>query len=222
MTTNKRQTTKQATVKPAPNFDDLDGLEELIRGTFLDFLSRGGYDTNNLQELTKIKHNTFDCAMIEVYKTLFKPQTKQIDNKASIIPYEDIDVLERIANTYISLCALCDVDSTLQGFGFLTGLVQDTINRWSKDELNPARSEIVKRIQKTRQGMIESKLSDHPIGTTALANNSQSLGMLWARNNAQLQSQKAVYIIPADSTRGLPSVPAAGENLPQIIEDGTI
>ena len=59
----------------------------------------------------------------------------------------------------------------------------------------------IKSITENRQGMIENKLSDHPIGTTALANNSASLGMMWARNNQPVLAQKAVYILPAEQTR---------------------
>lgn len=213
-----------ATAKHKMNTRIFDGdhIEEDIRGAFFGILSRGGIDTNDMSALAKLRHNQFDGVLLQVFDLLYKPNGSLPDNKRSIIPFDDIDTLRRFIDIYISLCTLTDNDSTLQGFSFLTGIDQQTLWRWSTDELNPERSYLVKRITETRQGMIESKLSDHPIGTTALANNSTSLGMLWARNNAQLQSQKAVYIIPADSTRGLPSVPAAGESLPQIVEDGTI
>ncbi len=219
MATTKRQTTKPNT---EPQAVDLDHLEENIKGAFVNFLARGQVDVNNLDALAKVRHNTFDSGMIEVYNQLFRPDKPQPDNKKSLLPYDDLTVIETVVDVYISLCALCDVDSTIHGFSLLTGINENVLKRWQDDELNPARSGFIKRIAQNRIAGIESKLSDHPIGTTALANNSTSLGMLWARNNAQLQSQKAVYIIPADSTRGLPSVPAAAENLPPIIEDGTI
>ena len=218
MATTKRQTEPNT----EPQAVDLDHLEENIKGAFVNFLARGQVDVNSLDALAKVRHNTFDSGMIEVYNQLFRPDKPQPDNKKRLLPYDDLTVIETIVNVYISLCALCDVDSTIHGFSLLTGINENVLKRWQDDELNPARSGFIKRIVQNRIAGIESKLSDHPIGTTALANNSTSLGMLWARNNAQLQSQKAVYIIPADSTRGLPSVPAAGENLPPIIEDGTI
>ena len=205
-----------------PQAVDLDHLEENIKGVFFDTLSRGGIDPNDLTALTKIKHNQFDGVLRQVYNQLFKPSTTLKDNKYSLLPYDDVDVINHLIDIYFELCDLCDIDSTARGFCCMTGFNEFVLTRWKEDELNPARSQAIKRIAQNRIAGIESKLSDHPIGTTALANNSTSLGMLWARNNAQLQSQKAVYIIPADSTRGLPSVPAAGENLPQIVEDGTI
>jgi hypothetical protein len=185
---------------------DGDNIEDDIRGVFFDVLTRGGIDTNDIGALAKLRHNQFDGVLLQVFDTLYKPNGSLPDNKRSIIPFDDIDTLRRFVDVYISLCTLTDNDSTLQGFSFLTGIDQQTLWRWSNDELNPERSYLVKRITETRQGMIESKLSDNPIGATALANNSKSLGMMWSRNTAQLQNTKAVYIIPAEKSRpGLPN-----------------
>ena len=185
---------------------DLEHLEENINGVFFSVLSKGGIDTNDMNALAKLKHNQFDGVLLRVYDELFKPDRTLDNNQKSLLPYDDIDVLTRLVNVYIRLCAITDNDSTLQGFSFLTGIDAWTLSRWSSDELNPARCGLVKRITETRQGMIESKLSDNPIGATALANNSKSLGMMWSRNTAQLQNTKAVYIIPAEKSRpGLPN-----------------
>ena len=185
---------------------DGEHLEEDIKGVFFDILSRGGIDTNDMTALSKLKHNQFDGVLLQVFDTLFKPNGSLPDNRRSIVPYDDLDVLERLVNIYISLCALTDNDSTLQGFSFLVGVYKGVLWQWANDDLNPQRKDLVKRITETRQGMIESKLSDNPIGATALANNSKSLGMMWSRNTAQLQNTKAVYIIPAEKSRpGLPN-----------------
>jgi hypothetical protein len=185
---------------------DLDNIEENIRGSFFAFLSRGGVDVNNIQELQKLKHNTLDCALYAVFDDLFKPSKNLPDNKRSLIPYDDNSVLTRLVDVYIRLCNLTDNDSTMRGFSALTGIDDNTLWKWERDELNPERREIVKRITRNRVDMIENKLSDNPIGATALANNSKSLGMMWSRNTAQLQNTKAVYIIPAEKSRpGLPN-----------------
>ena len=201
---------------------DIENLEENIKGVFFDILERGGVDINSIDALQKVKHNPFNAVLMSIYDALFKPNGTLPNNQLSILPYGENEILEKMVDIYISLCSITDNDSTIQGFCFLYGIKNDTVTQWMRDELNPERMGIIKKIVHNRVDMIENKLSDHPIGTTALANNSTSLGMLWARNNAQLQSQKAVYIIPADATRGLPASTEIGGNLPQIIEDGTI
>lgn len=180
---------------------NLDTLEQDINGVFLDFLRRGGVDVDNLDAMAKVKHNTFDRTLQAVYDTLFRPDKTLINNQKTLLPYDDNNVLENIINIYIKLCNYTDNDSTIQGFSCLTGFDKATLNRWGSDELNPARCNLIKSITENRQGMIENKLSDHPIGTTALANNSASLGMMWARNNQPVLAQKAVYILPAEQTR---------------------
>ena len=180
---------------------NLDTLEQDINGVFLDFLRRGGVDVENLDAMAKVKHNTFDRALQAVYDALFKPDKGLENNQKSLLPYNDNAVLNNIINIYIKLCNSTDNDSTIRGFCCLTGYDDNSVYAWIGDELNPERRDIIKRIQKSRVDMIENKLSDHPIGTTALANNSASLGMMWARNNQPVLAQKAVYILPAEQTR---------------------
>lgn len=180
---------------------NLDTLEQDINGVFLDFLRRGGVDVENLDAMAKVKHNTFDRALQAVYDTLFRPDKTLENNQLSLLPYDDNKVLNNLINIYIRLCNTTDNDSTIRGFCCMTGFDNNTIWGWSRDELNPERMGAVKRITESRVEMIENKLSDHPIGTTALANNSASLGMMWARNNQPMIAQKAVYILPAEQTR---------------------
>jgi hypothetical protein len=180
---------------------NLDTLEQDINGVFLDFLRRGGVDVDNLDAMAKVKHNTFDRALQAVYDTLFRPDKNLENNQLSLLPYDDNKVLNNLINIYIRLCNTTDNDSTIRGFCCLTGYDDNSVYTWIGDELNPERRDIVKKIQKSRVDMIENKLSDHPIGTTALANNSASLGMMWARNNQPVLAQKAVYILPAEQTR---------------------
>lgn len=184
-----------------PSIVNLDNLEKDITGAYLAFLHKGGIEVENLDAMTKVKHNTHDRALMFVYDTLFRPDANQRNNQQSLLPYDDNNILKQLVNIYYKLCLATDNDCTVQGFCCLTGFEDQTIKRWSVDELNPERCGIVKSLYEKRQGMIENKLSDHPIGTTALANNSASLGMMWARNNQPVLAQKAVYILPAEQTR---------------------
>ena len=184
-----------------PNKVDFEHLEENIKGCFFSFLERGGVDVENLDALARVKHNTFDCALMAVFEKLFKPEKNQPNNQRSLLPYNDNIILQQLVDIYFKLCNLTDNDSTLQGFERLTGFDYVTLARWEGDELNPERCAIVKSIVKNRQGMIENKLSDHPIGATALANNSESLGLKWAVNSAPKISSVTAFVLPGEGVR---------------------
>ena len=49
--------------------------------------------------------------------------------------------------------------------------------------------------------MIENKLSDHVIGATALANNSEELGLKWTAKNAQAITKNTVFVLPGEAVR---------------------
>ena len=100
----------------------------------------------------------------------------------------------------------------------MTGYDRQTLQLWNDDELNPERFLMFKSAKKERQNMIENKLSDHPIGVTALANNSKELGLNWTRNTAQAVGKTAVFIIPGEQTKNaLPGSMARG--LPEVVTE---
>ena len=199
-----------------PSTVDLDHLEENINGEFLRFLSNGGVDVQNLDALAKVKHNTFDRALCHVGDTLFRADKRSWCNKQSLLPYDDVNILKQIIDIYYKLCNSTDNDCTLLGLSNLTAFEYSTVKMWSTDELNPKRLDLLKTLQKKRQDMIENKLSDQTIGTVALANNSQSLGLNWAKNSAPQVSKNTVYILPGEQARqGLP-----GQGLQEISKDG--
>ena len=195
-----------------PSTVDLDNLEQNINGEFLRFLAAGGVDVQNLEALTKVKHNTFDRALCHVGDTLFRADKRSWCNKQSLLPYDDVEILKRIINIYYRLCSSTDNDCTLLGLSNLTAFEYSTIKMWCTDELNPQRLDLLKGLQKKRQDMIENKLSDQTIGTVALANNSKSLGLEWARSSGGQIAKSTVFILPGEQARQAVS----GGNLAQI------
>ena len=183
-----------------PSTVDLEHLEENITGAYLAFLRAGGINADNLEALTKIKHNTHDRSLCYVYDKLFKPDRNLKDNKKSLLPYDN-ETIERMVDIYYKLCLATDNDCTIQGYLCLTGIDNQTLARWREDKLNPERCETLKRLCTMRQGMIENKLSDSTIGALGLANNSESLGLKWAQNSIPQNNNITAYILPGEAAR---------------------
>ena len=205
-----------------PSTVDLENLEENITGVFLDYLRKGGVDTENLDAIAKIKHNTFEAALISVQMTLFKADKKQITNQLSLLPYNDNEILERLVNIYINLCTMCNKSTGLYGFSSLTGYYYNTIKQWYGDELNPVRMSLLKRIAENRQHLHINRMQDTPLGDVAVANNDTELGLVWAKNSAQAVGKTAVFIIPGEQTKNaLPAGIARGitESIPETMQE---
>lgn len=184
-----------------PKSVDLEHLEENIKGAFLAFLSDGGVDVDNFEAITKIKHSTFESALRHVYKKLFQPDHTQLNNQLSLLPYDDLEVLDRLITIYNDLCMMCDKTNGLYGFSSLTGYALRTLEGWAVDELNPARMQQVKKLTETRKHLFRNMLSDDRTGRIVLANNDRELGLEYERSKAQEINKATVYILPGEGMR---------------------
>ena len=184
-----------------PSSVDLEHLEENINGEFMKFLQSGGIDTNNFSELAKIKHNTFEAALIHVYKTLFKPDTTQINNQLSLLPYNDNNIFNKLIDIYINLCTMCDKSNGYEGFCTLTGYSSRKIQYWKEDELNPERMRALEKLQKNRQHLLINRLQDNIVGAVAVANNAEEVGLMWAQKSTPQIQNNTVYLMPGESIR---------------------
>lgn len=200
-----------------PSSVDLDNLEQNINGLFLEFLAKGGIDVNDYQAISKIKHNTFEAALIYIYNNLLKPDKNLINNQRSLLPYNDNNILNNIADIYIHLCTMCDKSTGIEGFNKLTGIGSETLRIWSMDELNPERMGIINKIRQNNKHIITNRLQDTPLGSVAVANNSEEVGLMWSKNNQAITTQNNTYILPGESVKNklLAEMP---EELPQSVD----
>lgn len=190
---------------------NLGTLEEDITGTFLEFLKKGGVDVNDFTSLAKVKHNTFDRALMYVCDVLFKADRGQINNQKSLLPYDNLEVIKELWYIYYKLCTITNNDCTLKGYANMTGYDYSTLKMWAVDELNPDRLAFFKTCVKDRQTMVTNKLSDSDFGNVALANNDKELGFEWAKNGAHQVTKSTVFILPGEQARReLPGQNAAG------------
>lgn len=183
---------------------DYEHLEENIKGAFLEFLKKGGFDVNSIEELGRLRHNPFCAALTYVGDKLFRSDQRGT-GKHSLLPYtwnnDNIYILNNIINIYINLCYLTDNDCSMSGLCCLTAYEHSILYKWRSDKLNPLAMEELQNVRKLRQEMVEHKLSDHPIGNTALANNSEELGLKWTVNNQQNITKNTVFVLPGERVK---------------------
>lgn len=154
------------------------------------------YDVNSQKQ---ISHNLLTRAFVEVYDTLFKPSKGMINNQRSIIDYNDVDMLQVIANKYIDICLLLNKSLGLMPFSLLTGIHVTTLMQWRDNpELNPARTEVIKHIVECHKMEQIGLLNGAPVGALAVANNDHETGLEWSKNQLQQLTTNAVYLIPSE------------------------
>lgn len=121
------------------------------------------------------------ACLMDVYKHVFKPPYKLVNNLKSVIDPRDVDTLDAVLDKYIILCSKYGREVSIIGFSHLTGLTTDTIhsfksteyrdtnekylsdykyNSYSVEELKRKRLDIYKKITENHENSIRTKLFD--------------------------------------------------------------
>lgn len=159
-----------------------------------------GVDNSNEKKPRYISHNEVNYVLRQVYRKLFKPDKPLYNNQNSKINYNDVEVLNELANVFIDICSTFNKSLGLVSFSYLTGIDVETMRDWTIDGAagNPARLRIIKRIQTEHKAAHIALLNEAPVGALAVANNDRETGLEWAKQNAQLTAEKQVFILPSE------------------------
>lgn len=163
-----------------------------------DFLVINNID-NDYKSLVNIKHQTINYMLSYIYEQLFKPNHNLKNNQKSIIDYDDIELLQVLANKYINICQRFNKSLGLMSFSYFVGIDYTTLYKWlNEKESNPNRFYILKSIQESHKAAQISLLNDSPVGALAVANNDPETGLEWSKQQAQLTAQSQVFILPSE------------------------
>lgn len=125
-------------------------------------------------DINKLTSNNLLAISNHIYKTLFKPQTTIKNNQKCNIPYNEynfktlLDIYSHIALDYNAL-------PSLYTFSCLTGIQEETL----RDYVTDAGQVMVK----SRKEYLINRLNENNIGVMTLANNEQSIGLMYNRQN---------------------------------------
>lgn len=163
-----------------------------------DFLVINNID-NDYKSLVNIKHQTINFMLSYIYEQLFKPNHNLKNNQKSIIDYDDIELLQVLANKFINICQRFNKSLGLMSFSYFVGIDYTTLFRWlNEKESNYNRYYILKSIQESHKAAQISLLNDSPVGALAVANNDPETGLEWSKQQAQQLAQNQVFILPSE------------------------
>ena len=183
---------------PKENYINIDTIEQQIDECINDFLDENGIE-RDYKSITSIKHSTINYMMSYIYKRLFKPNKTLCNNQKSYVDYNNIELLQVLANKFINICQRFNKSQGLMSFSYMIGCDYHTLTKWlNEKESNPKRYAVLKTIQESHKEQQISLLNDSPVGAMAVANNDSETGLEWSKQQAQQIAQNAIYILPSE------------------------
>ena len=132
------------------------------------YIQEFGYDA------ARLTSNNLLAVCIQVYYDVFKPQKDLFTNKKCNIPYNKNNI-EKLINIYTDLAFKYNCLPSMFTFSKLTGIDDETIN----DYVTVASS----RLNNIRKEYLINRLNESTLGIVTLANNEQSIGLMYNRQN---------------------------------------
>lgn len=183
---------------PKENYINIDTIEQQIDECINDFLNENGID-RDYKSITSIKHSTINYMMSYIYKRLFKPNKTLCNNQKSYVDYNNIELLQVLANKFINICQRFNKSQGLMSFSYMIGCDYHTLTKWlNEKESNPKRYAVLKTIQESHKEQQISLLNDSPVGAMAVANNDTETGLEWSKQQALQIASNAVFLLPSE------------------------
>nr|DAI88266.1 MAG TPA: hypothetical protein [Caudoviricetes sp.] len=186
-------------VKRTDNTININTIENDIDNCIESFLNEMNID-RDYKSLVNIKHSTVNYMFSYIYEHLFKPDHNLPNNQKSLVDYNDVELLQVLADKFINICQRFNKSLGLMSFCYMIGVRYSTVALWlnSDKELNPKRFEVLKNIQESHKAQQIALLNDSPVGSMAVANNDTETGLEWQQKQQQAISQNTVYILPSE------------------------
>lgn len=186
---------------PKDKYIDINTICDQIDECINDFLNEMQID-RDYKSITSIKHSTVNYMMSYIYKRLFKPNITLCNNQKSYVDYNNIELLQVLADKYISICQRFNKSLGVMSFGYMIGVNYSTLYNWMNDKSNEPlslkRLEVIKSIQENHKVQQIALLNESPVGVLAVANNDVETGLKWAANNVQQITNNTVYYLPSE------------------------
>lgn len=183
---------------PQEKYINIATVSQDIDNCIVDFLRINGIE-NDYKTLVTLKHQTINYMFRYIYKRLFKPDTTLCNNQKSYVNYNDMELMQVLADKFLEICERFNKSLGLISFANMIGCDYSTVSLWVSDkESNPQRFEILQRIREGHKAAQVAILNDSPVGALAVANNDNETGLNWSRQQALEQANNAVFLIPSE------------------------
>lgn len=178
---------------------DINTISQQIDNCVISFFNNYNINIYDMKDIRTVTHNLLNLCFRDIYKNLFKPSKPMINNQRSIIDYNDVELLQVLADKFIEICQHFNKSLGLMSFSFMLGVDYRTVYNWLHDETsNPKRFLVLKSVQECHKLAQVSLLNDTPVGALAVANNDTETGLEWSKNNLQQLNGNTVYLIPSE------------------------
>ena len=185
--------------------DTIDNIE--VYESDIDLYIKLFCEENNISCINDISQSVYNAMLRYVYKHCFmgtdKLKSKRLystsDRIRSNYNAYDIDICYSLCDHYIYLCQLYDKEISIVGYSTLTGIEQNTIYSWGKEDqrktLSSKSCEIYKKLVSMRENSLSDKLSSgkgNPVGILAILNhcyNWAGVGNMEERKPQQISLQ---------------------------------
>jgi hypothetical protein len=168
-----------------------------------EFLTINGIE-NDYKTLVSVKHSTINYMFSYIYERLFKPDHNLPNNQKSLIDYNDVELLQVLADKFNSICQRFNKSLGVMSFCYMVGVRYDTVYSWLHNpESNPERIKVIKSIQENHKVQQIALLNDTPVGALAVANNDVETGLNWSANQVQQITNNTVYYLPSERSNKL-------------------
>lgn len=139
-------------------------------------------EEQKIEDIKKESQNVWNGCLLYINRHVFKGTDKLKTNKYIFnnnIPSNcnayDMDIINNICDYYIYLCYQYDKEVSVMGFCKLTGISQDCMYEWAKDDrkLSSAGCELHKKLVEERQESLSAKLvtgRQNPVGVLGVLN----------------------------------------------------
>ena len=201
---------------PKDKYININTICDDIDNCVIDFFTAYNINIYDINQCKSIPHNIITLCMLNVYNNLFKPDTTLRNNQKSLIDYDNIDLLQTIANKFIELSLRFNKSLGLMQFSIFSGIHRCTLAEWRDNKnVNPARSDIINNICECHKMEQIGLLNDTPVGALAVANNDTETGLEWSTKQAITTQQGAVFLIPSERLNRL-SITAGPDPAPVV------
>lgn len=147
----------------------------------------------------KMTANDLRAYLREAYHSIFEPKPgergRYQNEKCNIYPYTE-DKLKSLLDLYIDICARYRSIASMAGFGYYTGIDDETLTKYV--------TSAPFAISKARKNNIQNALSNTTVGQITLANNDADTGLMYTAQN-MIQSEQIKQGLSVSDLYKLPS-----------------
>jgi hypothetical protein len=191
----------------------------------IDFYLNEFIEKYQIEDISKEPQSRWNAALMYIQRHVFPKDDnklkckdniyinniKLINNNSSNCNSYDYDLVNQICDYYIYLCMVNDKEVSCIGFSNLTGINNDSLMNWAKnEELNNSSYDIYKKLNQSREESLSNKLvtgKQNPVGILGVLNRHYSWNLPGVSREQTTNKQLTASQLPRlDNTQDIQAI----------------